>query len=71
MRIENIHALLSYFILEEMISFYEKRNPYTFNSKLLKQKLIDFELAENDFNPICLKNKHWELIKLDIYNFFK
>jgi len=66
----DIHALLPFFTSEEMISFYEKRNPYTFNSKLLKQKLIDFELAENDFNPICLKNKHWELIRLDIYNFF-
>jgi predicted nucleotidyltransferase component of viral defense system len=67
----DIHALLTYFTAEEMISFYEKRNPYTHDSKLLKQKVIDFELAENDFNPICLKNKHWELIKLDIYNFFK
>lgn len=67
----DIHALLPYFTVEEMISFYEKHNPYTHNSNLLRQKLIDFEIAENDFNPICLKNKHWELIKLNIYNFFK
>ena len=67
----DIHALLTYFTAEEMISFYEKRNPYTHDSKLLKQKVIDFELAENDFNPICLQQKHWELVKLDIYNFFK
>ena len=67
----DINALLPYFTAEEMFSFYEKRNPYTHDSNLLRQKLIDFEIAENDFNPICLKNKHWELIKLDIYNFFK
>ena len=67
----DIHALLPFFTPEEIFSFHEKRNPYTHDSKLLKQKVIDFELAENDFNPICLQQKHWELVKLDIYNFFK
>ena len=67
----DIHALLPFFTPEEMFSFHEKRNPYSHDSKLLKQKVIDFDLAENDFNPICLQQKHWELVKLDIYNFFK
>ena len=26
----------------------------------------NFEYAENDFNPICLLNKNWEDIKLDL-----
>lgn len=26
---------------------------------------IDFERADEDFTPMCLKGKHWELIKLD------
>ena len=67
----DIHAMLLFFTPEEMFSFHEKRNPYSHDSKLLKQKVIDFDLAENDFNPICLQQKHWELVKLDIYNFFK
>jgi hypothetical protein len=67
----DIHALLPYFTANEMFSFYEKRNPYTHNLSLLKEKLIDYEIAENDFNPVCLKQKHWELVKLDIYTFFK
>jgi hypothetical protein len=27
--------------------------------------MTNFELAEDDFNPKCLRNKYWELIKLD------
>ena len=28
--------------------------------------LTNFEKADDDFDPICLKNKFWELVKLDI-----
>jgi hypothetical protein len=28
--------------------------------------LIDFKVADEDFDPRCLKGKHWELIKLDL-----
>ena len=30
-------------------------------------KLVDFQVADNDADPICLKGKYWELIKLDFY----
>lgn len=33
---------------------------------LIRQNFINFTRADNEFNPICLKGKHWELIKLDI-----
>ena len=67
----DIHALIPLYSADEMIHFYKERNPYFNNTELLKQKLIDFEFAENDFNPVCLKQKHWELVKLELYNFFK
>ena len=67
----DIHALIPLYSADEMIHFYKERNQYFNNTELLKQKLIDFEFAENDFNPVCLKQKHWELVKLEIYNFFK
>ena len=66
----DIHALLPYFTHEQFFEYYEKRNPYVSDKDKLKEKIIDFTFAENDFNPICLKNKHWELIKYDIYTFF-
>jgi predicted nucleotidyltransferase component of viral defense system len=67
----DIHALIPLYSADEMIHFYKERNQYFNNTELLKQKLIDFEFAENDFNPVCLKQKHWELVKLELYNFFK
>jgi hypothetical protein len=50
----------------EMLEFYKKRYPYSYSQEEIIAKLIDFEAADSDLNPICLKNKHWELIKLDI-----
>ena len=67
----DIHALIPFYSAEEMIHFYKERNQYFNNTELLKQKLIDFEFAENDFNPVCLKQKHWELVKFELYKFFK
>ena len=32
----------------------------------LKEKLMDISGADDDFDPVCLRNAHWELIKLDM-----
>ena len=62
----DLHELLNYFSWEEMLGFYEKRYPYGYSKEEITNKLVDFELADSDFDPICLKGKYWELIKLDI-----
>lgn len=62
----DIHELMEYFSWSEMLSFYETRYPYGHTKEDLIYKLTDFELANSDFDPICLKGKYWELIKLDI-----
>ena len=49
-----------------MFALHEKRYPYTHDKQLLIQKFTDFTLADDDFEPICLRGKHWELIKLDM-----
>ena len=48
-----------------MIDFYEKRYPYSHTKEHLITMLTNFEVAEEDFDPICLRRKHWELVKLD------
>jgi len=35
-------------------------------SRLLRKNFTDFTIADNDFAPICLKNKEWVFIKEDI-----
>jgi hypothetical protein len=62
----DIHELMNHFSLSQMITFYENKYQYGHTKEELVCKLIDFEDADEDFNPICLKNKYWELIKLDI-----
>ncbi len=33
---------------------------------LHKKELYKFELAEDGFDPVCLRGKYWEFIKEDI-----
>lgn len=62
----DIHELLQYFSFSQMLDFYEKRQPFGYSRDELISKLTDFNTANSDFEPICLRKKYWELIKLDI-----
>lgn len=67
----DIHELLESYTLDEMIDFYLKRNPYGYSKDELLTKVVDFTNAEDDFTPICYREKVWELIKLDIEKLVK
>ena len=62
----DIHELMEHFSWQDMLSFYEKRYPFSHTREEVIFKLTDFKIADSDFDPICLKDKYWELIKLDI-----
>ncbi|WP_066633339.1 nucleotidyl transferase AbiEii/AbiGii toxin family protein [Labilibacter marinus] len=62
----DLHELMESFSWNEMLSFYEKRYPYNNTREDIINKLTDFSTADTDLDPICLREKHWELIKLDI-----
>lgn len=62
----DLHELMEKFSWTEMLNFYKRRFPYSYSQEEIIAKIIDFEKAEWDPEPVCLKNKHWELIKLDI-----
>jgi hypothetical protein len=62
----DIDELKNHYTISEMVSFHEQRHPFTHNLEIIKTKLTDFSGADEDFNPICLKGKHWELVKLDM-----
>lgn len=61
----DLHELLNHFTIEQMIEHYEIRYPYGHTKTQLLNALIHFDVADKDFNPICIKQKKWELIKLD------
>ena len=61
----DLHELFEYYSLSEMIAFYEKRYQYGHSKEELILMLGNFDSADEDFDPICLHKKKWELIKLD------
>lgn len=61
----DLHELMESYSISDMLEFYEKRYPYSYSKEEIIKKLSDFSEADSDFEPVCLKNKHWELIKLD------
>jgi predicted nucleotidyltransferase component of viral defense system len=66
----DLHYFIDTISLNEMVNLYQKRYPYNDTIANIKQKLIDFNNAENDFEPNCLLGKSWEIIKLDFYETF-
>lgn len=62
----DIHELLNAYSVHEMLQFHQQRFEYTHNREEVLTAFVDFSTADEDFDPICLKNKTWELIKLDI-----
>jgi hypothetical protein len=62
----DLHELLDSHTISQMIALHEQRYPYAHDEALIRQNFIDFSLADEDFTPICLKGKYWELIKLDM-----
>lgn len=66
----DLHYFLERYSYEQFFQIYEKRYPYSCDSKTMKHRLIDFELADGDFDPKCNFNKTWELIKFDFFQKF-
>lgn len=62
----DIHELMTRFSLEEMIGFNKERNPYTFERQELIRQLTEFEKANEDFDPNCLRQKTWDQVRTDI-----
>ena len=60
----DLHYYLDKLDINEMIEFYEKRYPFS-DSLNIKNQFLNFEFADEEFDPICLLNKNWDDIKLD------
>lgn len=61
----DLHELLDSYSIPQMIRLHEMRYPYTHDPNEILRNFTNFKTADNDFEPICLKGKYWELIKLD------
>lgn len=61
----DLDELLEKYSIEQMIALHKQRYPHSHDEKAIRKNFVDFQRADEDFTPICLKGKHWELIKLD------
>ncbi|MEX2564468.1 MAG: nucleotidyl transferase AbiEii/AbiGii toxin family protein [Cyclobacteriaceae bacterium] len=62
----DIHELLDGVSLGHLIDLHALKYPYSHEKELILRNMTDFSKADNEPDPICLKGKYWELIKIDI-----
>lgn len=67
----DIHELLSNYSFEDMYQFYSLAFPYSKSKDEIFNALANPSVADDDFDPICLRGKYWEIIKLDIEDWLK
>lgn len=61
----DLHEVLLNYDINEMVELHRKRFEWTHDEKLIRKKFLDFSVADDDLDPICLKNKEWIFIKED------
>lgn len=61
----DLHELLDKYSISQMVALHEERYPFSHDEKTILINSINFENADNDFDPVCLKGKYWEFIKAD------
>jgi len=62
----DLHELLPIYSIDTMLALHKQRYEYVHDRPLILKNLTDFTLADEDFNPVCLRGKYWEFIKEDI-----
>jgi hypothetical protein len=67
----DLHELMGDYAFEQMLNLHQERYPYTHDRPLLIQNFSHFLQADDDFDPVCLQHKYWELIKKDMVAFSK
>ena len=67
----DLHELSDIYSIGQMFDLHLKRYPWCHDRKELIHRFTDFEAADEDFVPVCLRGKHWELIKSDLVDLLR
>ena len=62
----DLHLLLDKYTLPEMFAIHAVRHKWEHTDTELLNQWTNFNMADKDFEPICLLGKNWDDIKLDI-----
>jgi hypothetical protein len=53
----DLHELLDHYSIWEMLDLHKRRYPYNHDEKLIRRNFSDFSLADDDFEPNCLRGE--------------
>lgn len=67
----DLHELLNTYSIPQMLELHLQRHEYTHDRDQIIANFTDFTSADGDIDPICLKGKEWELVKLDFVEVIK
>jgi hypothetical protein len=67
----DLHDLRDDYTIPDTLEFYQERDAYGFTAAELRRGLTVFTEADDDFEPLCLRGKHWELIRYDFVQWMK
>jgi Nucleotidyl transferase AbiEii toxin, Type IV TA system len=61
----DLSEILEHKSLDSLLALYPKKYPY-YDVEAVKKGLMNFEIADTMPDPICLKGKHWDVIKMEM-----
>ena len=61
----DLSEILEHRSLNSLLELYPRKYPY-YDLQAVRTGLTNFDIAENMPDPICLKGKHWDIIKHEI-----
>lgn len=61
----DMHELLEIYEIADLLNLFAKRNSYM-SEDLVVNGLTNFRRADQEEDPVCLRGKYWELIKIDL-----
>lgn len=62
----DLHMLLDEYPLAEMFALHARRHEWEHDADELTERFTDFAIADEDLDPICLRNMDWDEIKLNL-----
>lgn len=67
----DLHELKDDYSIVKMLALHKQKYPFNHDETKIRGNFSNFKIADDDFDPICFKGKHWEIIKLDMIDFAK
>lgn len=62
----DLHEVMLNYGIKLMLDLHQQRYEYTHDRLLILENFTDFNIANDNFDPNCLRGKYWEFIKEDI-----